>query len=103
MTAPRTNTTETTTPRTDSLIRRRGEIRDHALYELCRTLEKELADVAPLLRLAEGALEKSLRILVNHSTDEDKNDGGDAVRRVKSALTALRAALPQNSNGLKQE
>ena len=30
-------------PRTEIIIRKRGEIRDHALYELCRELEDENA------------------------------------------------------------
>lgn len=32
-------------PRTDAIIRKRGEIRDHALYELSRELEDRLSRV----------------------------------------------------------
>ncbi len=37
-------------PRTETIIRKRGEIRDHALYELARELEDENAHIKTTLR-----------------------------------------------------
>ncbi len=50
-------------PRTEAIIKKRGEIRDHALYELCRENEDALNKIKQALKDSQqaGELGDSLR------------------------------------------
>jgi hypothetical protein len=76
------------TPRTETIIRKRGEIRDHALYELARELERENARLRDALQRianrtdspaidAEGQIQFGLHCGVEDRACADRYEGAD--------------------------
>ena len=70
-------------PRTDSLVKRRGEIRDHALYRLACDHEQQLIEAQAVLREAVAAYDSWV------TYDGDGSPEPDYITRARAVLLAV--------------